>query len=81
MNEQDIKTIIYQILKKIAPDTNPEELGGDENIREALDIDYFDFLQFIIGLDKKIGLQTKEKDYGKITTLNSLLNYIQSKKE
>ena len=78
MNEQDVKTIVYQLLKKEAPDTNPEKLDENENIREALDIDSFDFLQVIIGLDEKMGVKIPEADYGKITTLKTLLNYIQS---
>lgn len=78
MNEQEIKTIVFRLLKNIAPETDPEELDGDENIREALDIDSFDFLQFIVGLDEQFGLKTQEAEYGKITTLNALLNYIGS---
>lgn len=78
MNEQDIKTIVFRLLKNIAPDTDPEKLDGDENIREALDIDSFDFLQFVVGLDEQFELKTPEEDYSKITTLNALLSYIGS---
>ena len=66
MNEQEIKATIFQLLKTIAPDTDPENLDADENIRDALDIDSFDFLQFIVGLDEEFDLKTPEADYGKI---------------
>lgn len=80
MNEEEIKEIIFQLLKKIAPDTEPSTLKPDENIREALNIDSFDSLQFIVALNKKTGIEIPEEDYGKIATLQALTAYIKNKK-
>ena len=81
MNETEIKQIIFQLLKQIAPDTEPEQLQPDDNIRQKLEIDSFDALRFIVELDEKLGVETPEQDYGKIVTLKSLLNYILEKKK
>ena len=81
MNETEIKQIIFQLLKQIAPDTEPEQLQPDDNIRQKLEIDSFDALRFIVELDEKLGVETPEQDYGKIATLKSLLNYILEKKK
>jgi len=80
MKDQELKVTIFEILRKIAPDINPEELEMDDNIREVFGIDSFDFLQFIIGLDDEFGIKTPEEDYGKITTLKALTTYIKSSK-
>ena len=80
MTEAELKQTIFQLLKNIAPDTNPEELSPQDNIREKLDIDSYDYLQFIIALDKALGIQIPEMDYGKINTLEQLLNYLNAKK-
>ena len=80
MKDQELKATIFQILRKIAPDIDPEELEMDDNIREVFGIDSFDFLQFIIGLDEEFGIKTPEEDYGKITTLSALTTYIKSSK-
>ena len=80
MNEEEIKEIIFQLLKKIAPDTEPSALKPDENIRETLNIDSFDSLQFIVALNKKTGIEIPEEDYGKIATLQALTAYIKNKK-
>lgn len=77
VNKEEIKKIIFQSLKKIAPDTEPDTLLPNENIREVLGIDSFDFLQFMILLAEKAGIEIPEQDYGKITTLNTLMNYIE----
>ncbi|MNF59187.1 Meromycolate extension acyl carrier protein [compost metagenome] len=79
MTEEVIKQTIFQLLKRIAPDTEPSELKPDENIRESLNIDSFDALQFIVALDKKLGIEIPEQDYGKTTTLQNLVSYIQAK--
>ena len=79
MTEQEIKQIIFQILKQVAPDTEPEQLQPDDNIRLKLEIDSFDALRIMVALDEKLGVETPEQDYGKITTLKSLVNYIREK--
>jgi len=81
MTDQEIKQIIFQLLKKIAPDTEPEKLKPDDDIRHTLEIDSFDALQFVVALDEQFGIETPEADYGKITTLKDILNYIMQKKK
>ncbi len=80
MNEEEIKEIVFQLLKKIAPDTEPSTLKPNENIRETLNIDSFDSLQFIVALNEKTGIEIPEEDYGKIATLLALTAYIKNKK-
>lgn len=77
--EEVLKTI-FRLLKNIAPDTEPENLQPDENIRQTLAIDSFDYLQFIVGMDEEFDIQTPEEDYGKIETLGNLVEYISRKK-
>ena len=79
MNKDEIKKLVYQLLKQIAPDTEPSTLQPDENIRETLDIDSFDSLQFLVSLNQKLGIEIPEEDYGKITTMKTLVNYILDK--
>ena len=81
MTEEELKIIVADILKQIAPDTDPVKLLPDDNIREKLEIDSFDALQFIVALDEKLGVETPEQDYGKITTMRTLVDYILEKKK
>ena len=79
MNETELKKIILQSLKKVAPDTNPEILQAGDKIREKLDMDSFDALRFIVELNEKTGIDIPEEDYGKIVTLKDLMHYIMKK--
>lgn len=81
MNDDEIKKIIVELLKKTAPDTEPEKLRPDDDIRHTLEIDSFDALQFVVALDERFGIDTPEEDYGKINTMKSLIYYIQQKKK
>lgn len=76
MNENEIKEYVFRALKNIAPDTTPEVLKPDDNIREVLEIDSFDYLRFIVGVDSAMGIKIPEEDYGKIQKLNELITYI-----
>ncbi|WP_367754205.1 acyl carrier protein [Flavobacterium sp. WC2430] len=79
MNEQEIKKTIITLLKNIAPDTDPDELKENDNIQEILSIDSFDWLQFIVALNKKLGIEIPEQDYGEVAHLRDLLFYVTKK--
>ena len=79
MNPEILHQTIVVLLQQIAPDTTPETLKLEENIRETLNIDSFDFLQFIIALNEKTGVEIPEEDYGKINTIQNAIKYIQNK--
>ncbi|MBS1976687.1 MAG: acyl carrier protein [Bacteroidetes bacterium] len=80
MTEDQIKSVVFRLLKTVAPDTDPTQLKPGDNIRQSLSIDSFDYLQFIVGLDKELGIQTPEEDYGKIGTLKELVEYVSSRR-
>ena len=80
MTNDEIKIILFELLKRIAPDTEPSQLKPEDNIRETLNIDSFDSLQFVVALSEKLGIEIPEQDYGKIKTLKTLVAYIQNKK-
>ena len=79
MNSEILHQTIVVLLQQIAPDTTPSTLKLEENIRETLNIDSFDFLQFVIALNEKTGVEIPEEDYGKINTIQNAIEYIQNK--
>ena len=76
IDEAQITAAIFRGLKKIAPEADPAALAPNENVREALDIDSFDFLNFLIGLNEELGVDIPEADYGKLVTLADMRRYI-----
>ena len=79
MTEAEIRQAIFDSLREIAPEADPQQIRPEENLREALDIDSFDFLNLLIGLHKRLGVQIPEGDYGQLTTLSALVRYLSPK--
>ena len=76
MTNEQIKGIIFKLLGKIAPEADFDALLPDENMRKALDIDSFDFLNLFIGLNEELGVEIPESDYGQLNTLTNIVDYI-----
>jgi len=76
MTETEIRQAIFDSLRKIAPEADAQKIQPDENLREALDIDSFDFLNLLIGLHQRLGVEIPEGDYGQLTTLSALVRYL-----
>jgi len=81
MTEAEIRHTIFDALHQIAPEADPQKIPPDENLREALDIDSFDFLNALIALHKRLGVEIPEADYGQLTTLSALVQYLTRKLE
>ncbi len=76
MNETQIKEVIINALKRIAPESSPQTLGPDQDVRQTLDIDSYDFLMFLVGLNEALGVEIPEADYGKLVTLDDIVSYL-----
>lgn len=76
MNEQEIRRIAAEVLAGIAPEADLSTLGDDEGLREALDLDSMDFLNFVIGLGQRSGLNIPEADTPRLYTMRGLVAYL-----
>jgi acyl carrier protein len=79
MTEAQIKEVILKVLGRIAPEADLDTLDPDANVREALDIDSFDHLNLLIGLNEELGVDIPEADYGQLTTLKDILSYLSAR--
>lgn len=78
MNATEIRQLAASVLAGIAPEADLSGLGDTEDLREALDLDSMDFLNFIIGLSQGSGQAIPESDYPKLFTLKGLKAYLSS---
>jgi len=79
MNEADIRAILQEELGNIAPEMDLRKLDPSADLREALDIDSMDFLNFIIALHRRLGVDIPELDYPKLMTLSGAVSYLKLK--
>jgi len=76
MTEAEIRAAIVSGLAQIAPEADLEELPAGEILREELDIDSYDFLSLLIGLNEELGVDIPEADYEKLVSLADLIDYL-----
>jgi acyl carrier protein len=79
MTETEIRQAIFDALHHVAPEADRQQIRTDENLRETLDIDSFDFLNVLISLHQRLGVEIPEADYGRLTTLSALVQYLSQK--
>jgi acyl carrier protein len=75
---EDIKHTVLRILGDIAPEADLAALKPDVSLRDQLDLDSMDFLNFVIALHQSLGVELPEGDYPKLATLNGCLAYLSS---
>ncbi|MBU6350558.1 MAG: acyl carrier protein [Chloroflexi bacterium] len=73
---KELRQIVLSQLHGLAPEADLSTLRPHDDLRETLEIDSFDFLNFLIALDQEVGVEIPEKDYGKVGTLAGLMDYL-----
>lgn len=76
MTESQIRQVVLDVLRRIAPEVDVNQLDPAGNLREAAEIDSFDFLSLLIGVHERLGVEIPESDYGQLSTLNGLTAYL-----
>lgn len=79
MNESDIKAVVLATLCGIAPEVEPEELRRDRPLRQQVDLDSMDWLNFLLGLHEKLKVDIPEADYARLVTLDDVMTYLGAK--
>ena len=79
MSDANLVAQLRAVLGDVAPDLDVASVGVDEDLRNDLGLDSMDFLNFVIGAHKRLGVDIPEADYGKITTLSKFSEYISAR--
>ena len=58
---------------------NAVKLAADMPIRDQVDLDSFDFLNFLVALHRELGVDIPEADYGKLTSIDAAIDYLAAK--
>ena len=76
MTAVDLRTTILDVLSDVAPEIEREKIDPRVDLRDQLDLDSMDFLNFVLGLHKAFGVDIPEADYRKIGTLDGCIAYL-----
>ena len=76
MNDSETRALIFELLGNIAPEADFSTLAGDADLRGELDLDSMDFLNFVIALHDRTGIDVPETDYPRLFTLDGAIAYL-----
>jgi acyl carrier protein len=76
MSDIDIRQVVQEELGNIAPEASLASIDPAADLREVLDIDSMDFLNFVTAIHHRLGVDIPEIDYPKLVTLNGAIAYI-----
>jgi acyl carrier protein len=79
MNQTQIRDAVVEALRSVAPESDPAALDDAARIRDELDLDSMDFLNFVIAVHAALHVDIPEADYGRVQTLGGAVSYLASK--
>jgi acyl carrier protein len=81
MTRDEIVSAIKDIIHTIAPDEDLSSLKPDVRLREQIELDSMDFLDIVMELRKRYGVQIPEEEYKELATLDGCVRYLAPKLE
>lgn len=67
---------LLELLGKIAPEIELAEIDRAKLLRHQVDLDSMDWLNFLIAISERYGVQIPESDYARLARLDDLLDYL-----
>jgi acyl carrier protein len=79
MTPDEVKEAVKDIIATIAPDEDLTVLDHSKLLRDQIELDSMDFLDIVMELRKRYGVQVPEEDYKELASLDSCGRYLYPK--
>jgi acyl carrier protein len=77
MDAEEIRKVVLAELKRIAPEL--EQVQPAKPLRDQVDLDSMDWLNFLVALHERLKVEIPEADYRKLGTLDQVVAYLSAK--
>lgn len=77
MDADGIRQVVLAELKRIAPEL--EDVAPGRLLRDQVDLDSMDWLNFLVALNERLKIEIPEADYRKLGTLDQVVAYLSAK--
>ena len=79
VTEEKVRATIEEAFHQIAPEVDLAEVAPHEEIQEQVDLDSVDFLNLVVLLHEKLGVEIPESDYEELSTLEGMVHYLSAR--
>jgi len=76
----EIRDVVLSELVRVAPEVDVGALAASRPLRDQVDLDSMDWLNFLIALHERTGVEIPESDYRRLTTLDAVIAYLAGKR-
>ncbi len=76
MTPDDLRSVVGGALARVAPEIDPAAIDPRVPLREQFDLDSMDFLNFVVALHDRLGIDIPETDYPRLATLDEAVAYV-----
>ncbi|HEX2437317.1 MAG TPA: acyl carrier protein [Methylomirabilota bacterium] len=76
MTAEELRATVLRALGDVAPEADLASLKPDVPLRDQLDLDSMDFLNFVVALHGAVGVEIPEADYPRLATLEACVDYL-----
>lgn len=77
--ETDVRGEILSVLTTIAPEVDADDITDDALLRDQVDLDSMDWLNFLVGVHKRLNVDVAESDYASLRTLADVVHYVEAR--
>jgi len=77
MTQNDIRQEVLMVLTTIAPEVEAEDIRDDLLLRDQVDLDSMDWLNFLIGIHNRLHVDIPESDYASLRTLTDVVHFVE----
>jgi len=81
MEPEEVMSIILEILTAVLPDMDLGDIDPEIPLRDQLELESVDFLNIVMELQDRYGVEVPEEEYIELTTLNRCVAYLLPKLE
>jgi acyl carrier protein len=80
MTHDDIRGAVLTVLTTIAPEVEADDIADEVLLRDQVDLDSMDWLNFLVGIHKRFGIDIPEADYASLRTLADVVGYVDQRR-
>lgn len=80
MTHDDIRDAVLTVLTTIAPEVEADDIADEVLLRDQVDLDSMDWLNFLVGIHKRFGIDIPEADYASLRTLADVVGYVDQRR-
>ena len=79
MTRDDIHKALLAGLGEIAPEVDLDRLDAERPLRQQVDLDSADWLNFLVAVHDRLGVDIPDADAGRLRTLEQLTGYCEER--